>query len=344
MTAWPGDVIPRGEEKGIVIGGNQFIVPATQTFHTSMVDYLCHRLREQWIAKEREKPASDRHEVVRWLDALHAEIRDTPAQPGTDIVVRWLSGTTRALTLLADDIIQLDHFGRLSPRLLRRLRGSADEARPLSFQGVRYELLVAALFCRAGFTIDWIKPDANKKTPEFSAFLPRTGERFVVEAKSIHRPDALHGGGEAASWATEERSRALTVFTDALTHAQPGTPLLVFVDMNLPASSWPTEKENRYMADIEAELEAREAGGGPEEDCAAVFLTNFGWYFHGTEEPLPGGTLTHRVDRSKHVVSGHVLGLLGQAAQESGTIPDEEEHRRRVKERFPEIRGNPFGS
>ena len=65
---------------------------------------------------------------------------------------------------------------------------------------------------------------------------------------------------------------------------------------------------------------------------------------HGAEEPLPDGTLILSVRRARHAISGRALELLGRAAQESGVIPDEEEHLQGVRERFPEFRDYPPGT
>ena len=57
------------------------------------------------------------------------------------------------------------------------------------FQGARYEILVAAVFTRAGFDIEWIDDTkASGKHPEFIATHKRTGRKIAVEAKSRRRP------------------------------------------------------------------------------------------------------------------------------------------------------------
>ena len=60
------------------------------------------------------------------------------------------------------------------------------------FQGVRYELFVAATCIRAGFDIAYEdETDKTKKHPEFVATHRLTGQKISVEAKRRHRQDIL---------------------------------------------------------------------------------------------------------------------------------------------------------
>ena len=333
MTAWPLQIFPHPDGKAIVVGDEWLIVPSNQSFHTSLLNHLRLRLNEQWIARQDALQTDDRHVIASWFESHSGQVASLDsAAEGKESIEYMPSGIGRALLLLADDVVQLAHVKRLDGRLMRRLRGVR------SFQGARYELLVAALFCRAGFEIEWIAPHASRKTPEFRVTLRSTGESFVVEAKSIHRPEVLHGSGGGAPPAMESSLHTLRQFKDALTHAEGDLPLLVFIDMNLPAKSWPSSQERQAMMGIEHELAARAELGIASEDCSAVFLTNHGWYYRGEEEAAFGGTVTMPIERAKRPVSGAALERLLVASQESGQIPDEEEYQEFVRQQFPEFR------
>ena len=321
MSAWPMHIVSFGERKGLVIGHNAFMVASSRTFAAALLDFLRFKLGEPWLARARQLPSGQRHVIAEWIDALETDIRNAPdssvAPDGT--VERMPTGTSRALMSIADDLAQVEHCGRVPAQLLRRLRDRK------AFQGARYELFIAGLMLRAGFRVFWRKPSKTGKTPDFEAHLGSTGERFLIEAKSIHRADALHGGEGARSDDEERRARAVTLFVDALSHSDDhSTPLLVFIDVNLPSADGRSPKEDFYASAIESEVGRRILAGEDVRHCAAVAMTNMGWYFHDSPDPAPGGTLLFRLSHATTPMSDEAQTRIGRAARESGVIPDVE--------------------
>jgi hypothetical protein len=61
------------------------------------------------------------------------------------------------------------------------------------FQRARYEILIASLFVRCAFAIEFVN-NSSKRNPEF--FAQKDGERLAVEAKSGHRAGVLNRRGQ----------------------------------------------------------------------------------------------------------------------------------------------------
>lgn len=216
---------------------------------------------------------------------------------------------------------------------MRRLRSTT------TFQGARYEVFAAAMCCRAGLSIEWIHADASSKSPEFLARFEQTGEEFVVETKSMHRVGVLHSTTGSGTDDPERGTRAGRLFEEALGQgANWGKPLLIFLDVNLPAAQWRGPKEEQYGESIRAKWAERVRLGIERADSASVLMTNIGWYFHGREEAPPGGTTSLILPAARGQISEALMTRLMRSAQESGTVPDEEARRAQVRKAYPEFR------
>lgn len=89
-----------------------------------------------------------------------------------------MTGAVAAYMHLAYDLYALDHNAELQAKLVTRLRSKDN------FYGARYEVQVAAMLARAGFTIAFENEDDRSTSHcEFVITHPRTGKQFSVEAK-----------------------------------------------------------------------------------------------------------------------------------------------------------------
>ena len=131
--------------------------PLEETFHDFQLNLLFWTLGKNWFDEQMLKPAWDRHIVLRWRDErneLLERYRD-PAAPLNQPVRAPLTGNMKALAVLADDIYQLQQALKTPRKIIERLRNMRE------FQGARYEILVASLFARCGFDIEFV--DARGK-------------------------------------------------------------------------------------------------------------------------------------------------------------------------------------
>jgi hypothetical protein len=167
--------------------------PLEETFHDFQLNLLLWTLGKNWFDEQMLKAPAERHIVLRWRDERNEllEKHRDPAAPANQPVRVPMTGNTKALQVLADDIYQLQHALKTPRKIIERLRNMSE------FQGARYEILVASLFARCGFDIEFVD-DQVKKKPEF--FASRSGERIAVEAKSRHRPGILARARGVRSW------------------------------------------------------------------------------------------------------------------------------------------------
>jgi len=179
--------------------------PLEETFHDFQLNLLLWTLGKNWFDDQMLKPPAERHIILRWRDErnkLLEEHRD-PAAPPNQPVKAPLTGSTKALQVLADDIYQLQHALNTPRKIIERLRNMRE------FQGARYEILVASLFARCGFDVEFVD-DPAKKNPDF--FATNAGERIAVEAKSRHRAGVLHERGEYVADAEPAQARIRGLF------------------------------------------------------------------------------------------------------------------------------------
>ena len=96
-------------------------------------------------------------------------------------------GPVKAYLCFGYDLYWLQLVNRLPESVIERLKDFQG------FQGARYEVLIAAVFARAGFEIEWIDDTkATGKHPEFIASHNKTKKKVGVETKSRRRPGAMN--------------------------------------------------------------------------------------------------------------------------------------------------------
>ena len=113
-----------------------------------------------------------------------------------------LTGPTKAYHCFGYDLYWLQLVHRLPEPVIDRLRDFH------TFQGARYEILVAAIFARASCEIEWIDDNkASGKHPEFIATHKVTGKKVGVENEESATPrsNELHRYGLARN--TSQRRR-----------------------------------------------------------------------------------------------------------------------------------------
>jgi len=236
-----------------------------KTFHDFLFDYIKMALGSDWGTAEIKKPLAERHPLLVWYqkvcDFQQANFAGTPGQVSTDPA----TGAVSAYLRLAYDLYALDHNTELQDKLLARLR-NLDK-----FWGARYEINVAAIFVRAGFTIEFEdESDGSTSHCEFTATHTRTGRKFSVEA---NRREG-------------NRLRIVRLFNDALrkraNHAR-----VTFIDINWPSAGG--QQFPPYLVQAQARLRRLESeSGGPQRPPAYVFVTNTP-YEHHLDEPAPPG-------------------------------------------------------
>jgi hypothetical protein len=183
-----------------------------KTFHDFLGDYLKDALGSDWGNAELQKPFDQRHPVLVWYHKLCEQQRLFMKEPEKVSTAR-MTGAVAAYMHLAYDLYALDHNAELQAKLVARLR------RKEHFHGARYEVQVAAMLARAGFTLAFENEDDRSTSHcEFTAAHARTGKQFSVEAKRA------------------ESGRVNRQLVRALNKAANHTRI-VFIDLNTPDPS-----------------------------------------------------------------------------------------------------------
>jgi hypothetical protein len=161
----------------VAVGNTLYWSTNWKAFPDFLSDYMKMVLAREWGNAEIAKPIAERHPIMQWYDALcHYQVAtikergQVSSAPVTGVVPCFL-GTAYNLYLLKHNV-------ELHDRLVNRLKD------PTQFQGAYYELIVANILIRAGFTLTLEdETDGNSKHCEFAAVSKKTGKRYWVEAK-----------------------------------------------------------------------------------------------------------------------------------------------------------------
>lgn len=307
-----------------------FIRPPEETFYDFQINLLLWTLGKPWFDAEMAKPLEERHIIMRWRHERN-ELLKANRKPGDDPnkpVKAVLTGNVKALQVLADDIYQLEHALKTPRRIIERLRDIRQ------FQGARYEIAVASLFARCGFTINFID-DSSKRNPEFMA--EKGGEKIAVEAKSRHRAGVLHEPGCVDIKADPAPAKIKDLYEQALGQHPGGMPFVVFVDVNLPLSSGTSPMDKEWAKEALQCFDHRRQEGKLTDPDTGLVLTNFGWYYYRDCGSPPGEFLVVRTMYPQYPISEDTWSLLDRALSEFGLIVDEEEHEKAIRARYPEF-------
>jgi hypothetical protein len=329
-----------GDVRGIVHGdfaGYKFVaVGATlhysqhwKVFHDFLFYFIKHALTKvfgaDWARGEMAKPPATRHPILRWYDALcQLQIRTQATQAIAEEGL-WsaeVDGPTAAYLNLAYDLYILAHHGLLHSPVVMRLKERS------TFRSARYEMAVAALMLRAGFSIKY-ENEADSKTthPEFIATHKRLGDVVAVEAKSKWRKGVIEWKG-ATTPPADFRLRIGDLLRDAL-EKNIRMPYVIFIDANMPPEVALHDQE-RWILEMAAALPGVASGftdmgvfqGVP---FTALIITNtpHDYADPGQPDPQSIGFITVPQEPRYPFTHPKIALDIERAAKQYGNVPAE---------------------
>lgn len=250
----------------VAVGSTIYYSKNWKTFPDFLGSYIFAKLGKDWAASEFAKPVEARHPIMQMQEQYAAYQRTTFKKSG-EVVAADVTGIVAAYLGTAYSLYLLDHNVELQARLIHRLKD------PGQFQGAYYELIVANILIRAGFTLSLEdETDADSKHCEFSAVSKKTDTKYWVEAKM--RAVAGMLGRTTADGGKEGKplARLIKHLNDAL-----GKPAhdqrLIFIDVNTP-TRLTTDGLPDWLEPAMKRLESYELKERPENATAYVWVTN----------------------------------------------------------------------
>jgi hypothetical protein len=291
--------------KRLVAVGNQiWTMDPRATFGDFLREHLRTTMGSAWWKEECTKPFIARHPVAQWQQHLDEQLQGTVEDNGRVGVVS--DGLVSALLNLAYDLyIVKDNIGFHSRAVERLRRGN-------HFAGMRYELLVAAAFVRAGFDVALEdESDASRSHPEFLATDRETKFTIAVEAKARNR---------RATDRNPDRAGIDDLVSRAAEQALAEQPYALFVDVAMPPEdrtkppSWLAEVDDAVRVVVERQ-------GGAPNPFDWVFFTSIPHQWGGRGEPDPPKHFADWVPRTSRVPVD-LRHRIAKAIQQYGTIPE----------------------
>ena len=301
----------------IILGNSLVYTDPGRTFHELLRTLTAKTLGEEWVRTEIAKPESECHPIARWFHAvsrLTADQSRATKHPDGQFSVP-ADGDSLRLLLFGRDLWYLRHGKALPTKLLSRLRHREN------FQGALYEIAVASIVARAGFSIDWIDETSAAQRPEFIASSTSSSVRIAVEAKSRHRPGSLGQLGTSAA-PGDIKLDLDALGQDAISKDSQGLPFLIFVDLNSPHELSPASRE--VVRDLQAlGMRLSTSGGKPGAGFNALILTNIAYHYGAPLEVPPRPWFG--IYRSRYATSPLPAGVLDEifsATRFYGQLPD----------------------
>lgn len=255
--------------------------PPNETFHEFIVFILQQTLGKEWWEEQQLLEEAKRHFIIRCF-YKHDEWRRRIAKETVIAGKVWSAvpdGWSRSLISLAYDITSLIQTNKLPDHLMKRLRHHDQ------YQGARYEIMVAAVFARLGFEIEYLDDEArSEKHCEFYAKKDKL--TIAVEAKSRHRTGVLNDS-RPVSGKSLTRTNLGSLLNDALEKEHGDFPFLIFMDVNtaMPEEKWRSDVEKMLQKYPEPTVQ------NPEK-YNALIITNFAYHYQTDAEAESGQHLT----------------------------------------------------
>jgi hypothetical protein len=214
----------------VAVGDREFIGDHWRGVGDFLIPFVRKKLGSEWFDDQRRRPPEHQHIVMRW-DAELRRLRDaTPSEIGGGKNVR-ITASVFAYFMFAWDLVLIEENGGLPSSLLDRLR---DRKR---FQGARHEVFVSAVLTRANFRLDYEdESDSSGKHPEMIGVHRGSGQEVAIEAKSRH----VHGVLDYRADSGRKGGFSVTsLLRKAFGKPTGGRPFVVFLDLNVPPSTYP---------------------------------------------------------------------------------------------------------
>ena len=215
----------------LVVAGGGFVwqrADQAKYFTDILLTFYQNVFGREWTETEYAKPRGQRHPVVelRYKALSHAYQH---ARTEKGIYLPHLTCPMQAYLAFAYDLWIVNDTARLDKRLIERLKNQDQ------FHGARHELFAEATCIRAGFEIEREnEADGSTRHAEFIATHQFTKQKVSVEAKSKHRPGIMGQPGRRQK--DGEFSMPVGSLLNDAIDKKPPHPLVVFLDLNLPAT------------------------------------------------------------------------------------------------------------
>lgn len=322
-------VVPVQQDDGKVwcIGNRVYTgAPLDQTFHEFILQRLREALGEDWRATQAAAEAGKEHYLYRCFHQYSAWTAKVRAETEADVDGLWSrhpSGWAQYLRSVAWDVASLLHATatELPEDLVSRMRD------PAAFQGVRYEVAVAALFARLDCEIKFLddKKLRGEKHVEFIATHRPSGQKFAVEAKSRHRTGVINVDGEPDREDPlhgDQRS-VRRLFTKALEKEVGGLPYLIFIDINAPVGLGAVGLEGKWQSQVKAWMD-RFPSPTAEQPASynGLYVTNFSPQYDGEHMALGGEWLEVRPRFASTLFDVDLFGAIEYALDRFEKVPE----------------------
>lgn len=303
--------------KLVAVGKKLHWSKSWETFPDFLLDYIKKVLGSDWGNSEIAKPYEERHPILKWHEGLcHFQNQQKKGKDG--LICAIPNGVAAAYFLLAYDLYILNHHSALQEKIIKRLKHKDQ------FQGVRYELFVAATCIRAGFDIAYEdETDKTKKHPEFVATHRLTRQKISVEAKSRHRQDILGFNSQKESEPLI-KVRIGSLLNEAM-QKPTDYPYIIFIDLNLPPYPGVVFDKPWFKEILKTLDRINSKSEQDPKPCNLILFTNHPHHYGMEDEPDPKKDILPVFAQYPKIPAEHPETILGicDAALQYGNIPNE---------------------
>lgn len=248
------------DDRIVVAGSQVFRIPRSRSFHEFLITYAFNKLGPEWARLHLLEGATREHPLAKHIQRGFRSFGGETKAAGELIAVK-MNTDLYAFLAFAYDVFTLSDNANMQESLLIRVR-NVDQ-----YQGVRYEIFVAASLLRAGFSIEFEdESDLRRSHCEFTATFKKSNKSYSVEAKSRHRNMTV------VQQQTIVKAGMYRLLQDALQKSA-SHERIIFADVNLPPDGAPFLQEDwhREVMGTLGELESKQKLRDPWPQAIIIF-------------------------------------------------------------------------
>lgn len=295
--------------------------PVQETFHDFIIYILSELMGREWGLVEKEKKEDNQHFLMKCF-SQHLVLRnrvleEKKSEIGDKVYAVCPDGWNKVLLALAFDVCSLMHRNKLPDHMVNRLRNKNE------YQGVRYEIAIAAIFSRLDFDIEFLDTQENRSIShcEFIARHRHNGLEIAIESKSRHRSGVINQEGNFDE-NMALRGNIDKLFEKAISQNPGDRPFLIFIDLNLPITPYIKMSDKQWFREIQEKIGARGCSADKPEPFSGVFFTNYSYHYQAEEEFQQGECLSVIPLFSKYALPEDFLSILINALNNYGFVPE----------------------
>jgi len=291
-----------------------------ETFHEFIIRFLIHSLGKPFYDQECNKVLNKKHHIYKCIskyEEWRKSQRISENSVGGDRYGAFANGWVQELICLAFDYAIIFHKSHIPQFFNKKLINRK------SYQSARYELLIASLFARMGYKVDF-KDESTRQDYNYDFDIFDLSNKLIarVEAKSKPREGTIHTKGKL-NILELSKGDIKSLYQKALSQNPNDSPYIIFIDVNSPRYSIENTLNEPWFADfIDRIKDVPTYSINNLDPCSLLVITNYSYHYYESNVAIGGGHVLSLPEFPKYRLIPDLIDKLDNVLNTYGKVPN----------------------